>query len=292
MKKKNTLITIGVVLTVALALSIFFFLQEKPNTPKQIVEVSNVTIDHGIDWSNCKLNFTVTNLYNYPVTAMGSTVNGINYGYSNLTVPPGQTQDESFILPHLVITSSTNYNTTLAFTFGNGQYQVSSQSVLPPKYMNAFFITNQSLTKTWSNNTIFSVTIQNTGNIPIVSVNYTLGNYQSLLPLQRNLMPQNSAVLNDQPILSNSLQTGITYLISLQVNYADGSTSSAQSSVPSETEAPTPTPASAPSVTGKAIQIQSVANSTTVSPGQMDIYVQNVGDSPVTFNSGSVLFKV
>jgi archaeal type IV pilus assembly protein PilA len=36
--------------------------------------------------------------------------------------------------------------------------------------------------------------------------------------------------------------------------------------------------------TGKAIQIQSVANSTTT----MDIYIQNVGDSVVKFNSGSV----
>jgi archaeal type IV pilus assembly protein PilA len=38
--------------------------------------------------------------------------------------------------------------------------------------------------------------------------------------------------------------------------------------------------------TGKAIQIQSVANSTTVD--NMIIYVQNVGDSTVKFNSGSV----
>jgi flagellin-like protein len=43
--------------------------------------------------------------------------------------------------------------------------------------------------------------------------------------------------------------------------------------------------------TGKAIQIQSVANSTTTSLAQMDIYVQNVGDSPVVFNSGSVFVQ-
>jgi len=36
--------------------------------------------------------------------------------------------------------------------------------------------------------------------------------------------------------------------------------------------------------TGKAIQIQSVSNATT----SMNIYVQNVGDSVVEFNSGSV----
>jgi hypothetical protein len=89
MKRKNALITIGVVLviTVVLAIGLLYF-QEKPNIPKKIVEVSDLTIDHGSDWSNCNLNFTVTNLYNYPVTVIGSQVNGVNYGlfksYSSL----------------------------------------------------------------------------------------------------------------------------------------------------------------------------------------------------------------
>jgi flagellin-like protein len=43
--------------------------------------------------------------------------------------------------------------------------------------------------------------------------------------------------------------------------------------------------------TGKAIQIQSVANSTLfadTTPGSMDIYIQNVGNSAVQFNTASV----
>jgi hypothetical protein len=241
MKKKITLIAIGVVIALILALTVgLLFFREKPKTP-EIVEVSDLNIDHGSDWSYCHLNFTVTNLYNYPVTIIGSIVNGVNYGYSNLTVPPGQTQDESITLLHLVITSSTNYNTTLAFTFGNGQYQLYSQSILPPKYVGSFFITDESLNVTSSNATIFSVTIQNTGNIPIVSANYTIGSYQSSLPLYGNLMPSNIAVLDGQPILSSSLQIGLTYSSTIQVSYADGSTSSAQTSVPALVEE-TPTP--------------------------------------------------
>jgi hypothetical protein len=243
MKKKTTLIAIGVVVALLLALTVvLLFFQEKPKTP-EIVQVSDLNIDHGSDWSYCYLNFTVTNLYNYPVTIMGSILNGFNYGYSNLTVPPGQTQDESLILPHLVVTSATNYNTTIAFTFSNGQYQVYSQSVLPPKYVGDFFITDESLNVTSSNSTIFSATIQNTGNIPIVSANYTIDNYQSSLPLYRNLMPNNIAVLNGQPILSSSFQEGVNYLITIQIGYADGSTSSAQTSLPAlAEETPTPTP--------------------------------------------------
>ena len=242
MKKKNTLIVIGVVIALLLALTVvgFFLFLDKPKTP-EIVQILNLNIDHGSDWSYCYLNFTVTNLYNYPVTIIGSIVNRLNYGYSNITIPSGQTADESLILPHLVITSQTNYNTTLAFTFSNGQYQDYSQSILPPKYIGAFYITAQSLTETSPNSTVYSATIQNTGNIPIISANYTIGNYEASMPLYENLMPNQNVVLNGQPILSSSIQTGLTYSTTLQVKYADGSTGSVLNSL-SALATPTPSP--------------------------------------------------
>jgi hypothetical protein len=42
---------------------------------------------------------------------MGLNVNGVNHNYSNFTVPPGQTRDEFFTLPKLVITSASAHDT-------------------------------------------------------------------------------------------------------------------------------------------------------------------------------------
>lgn len=201
--------------------------------------------------------------------------------YSNLTVPSGQTQDESLILKNLVITSSTNYNTTIAFTFGDGQYQVSSQNVLPVKYVSSFFITDESLIVTPFNNTVYDFNIQNTGNIPIVSANYTIANYQFSHNFYENLMPTNTVLLS-QPIYSTSFQTGSTYSISLQVRYADGSTSNAQSTVPAIASGETPTP-TATQTAREQVAVQGVSG--TAGDAGVTVYAQYVsGGSAVVVN--------
>lgn len=243
MKRKNALITIGVVLVlvVIFVLGLLYFQGKLFATPAKLVEVSNLKIDHDASWTNCLLSFSVDNLYNSPIIAVGPKVNGVNYAYSNYSVPAGQTVDETLIILKLVITNSTNYNVTVAFTFDNGQYQVYSQNILPPKYVGSFFITDESLILTPFNYTVYDLNIQNTGNIPIVSANYTIGNNQFSHNFNENLMPKNTVLLS-QTMNSTSFQTGSTYSITLQVRYADGSASNVQSSVPAIASGETPTP--------------------------------------------------
>jgi hypothetical protein len=85
------------------------------------------------------------------------------------------------------------------------------------------------------------LTIQNTGNIPIVNANYTIDNYPLSLPLYENLMPQKTLSLNDQsfPV---SFQKGVNYDCNITVGFIDGSTFSATGSVyVLNDESPTPT---------------------------------------------------
>jgi hypothetical protein len=230
------------------------------NTEK--IEVSNLRVDTSSDWSRCYVYFTVNNRYNSPIIAIGSVVNEINYGFNNITIPPGQTVDQSLPLPKLIITNSTSYDTKITFTFADGQYQDISQSLVPPKYQSSFFVTNESLIFQYPNKTCYSVTIQNTGSIPIVSANYTISANnnaiisQSTLPITNFIMPNQVKALNGSFMPSASFQTNVFYTILLQVKYANGSQSEVKSQliapeIPTPTPMPTtkPTPSPTPTLT-------------------------------------------
>jgi len=147
MKNKIALISISVVLALVLVLAIWllFFQGNSPISPFSKLEVKNLKIDASSDWSKCTVSFTVNNRHNSPVIAIGPIVNGVNYGYTDITVPPGQTVDESLAIPKLKITNSSNYHIVMAFTSDDGNYEDYSQTVYPPKYAGALSITNQSL---------------------------------------------------------------------------------------------------------------------------------------------------
>ena len=135
-------------------------------------------IEPSYDWQSSNLKLSVTNTYDSPITAIGSKLNSVNFGYEKLEIPPGQTQDVILPLNNLAITNSTKYDSQLTFTFDDGKYQIYSESIITKKYAGSFIINGQSLNAT-SNSTNYTVTIQNTGNIPLVSLKYTIGNYES-----------------------------------------------------------------------------------------------------------------
>jgi hypothetical protein len=226
MKKRIKLIAVCVVLIVLLSLVAGgLFLQGQHLFPGKI-EVLNLKIEPTADWSNSYIHFTVNNFYNSPITAVGSKVNGVNYGYStlaNLGIPPGQSQEESVVLKNLLITNATNYDITITFTFDNGQYQVYSQSVSTIKYVSSCFITSKSLTTSYSDQTVFSVTIQNTGTIPLTEATFSIDDYSSYLPLTASLMPKETMPFS--VTLPKTCQIGSSYQITIQTGYADGSTS-------------------------------------------------------------------
>jgi hypothetical protein len=237
---------------------------EPVNIITERIEASNLRIDTSPDWSKCYVYFTVNNRYNSPIVAVGSVVNGINYGYSNITIPPGQTVDSSLSLPKLFITNSTSFNTKITFTFADGQYQDISPSLIPPKYLGSFLTSNESLIFQQTNRLFYSLIIQNTGTIPIVSANYTITTQsnaivnQSSLIINNYLMPNQIRAINGSFMPSASFQTGASYTVNLQAKYADGSKSQTQNQLiapemppptPEPTAKPTPTPTPVPTPT-------------------------------------------
>jgi hypothetical protein len=235
MKKKFTVIATAIVLVIVLGFAIAFlaFQGNFSINGNKNAKVSELKIDHSADWLNCYLYFAVTNLHNSPLTTIGSRVNGVNYGYStlqtSLQVPPGQTQNESLLLQNLVITKTSNYEVELTFTFDDGQYQVYSQSISSEKYVGAAFITNESFI-VWVNETVLSLTIQNTGNIPITNIQYTTENITSAFSMKSDLMPKNTGVFKSE-LFGYIYRIGDLFPVTFQVTYADQSTTSIKASI-------------------------------------------------------------
>jgi hypothetical protein len=206
---------------------IFFPDAFKPPQSDSKLQVSNLQIIPSSDWHSSSITLTVTNTYNSPVTVIGSRANGVNFGYLKIEIPPGQSQEATLPLHNLVINNSTSYKTELVFTFEDGKYEVYSQSITPKKYAGSFIITGQSINGT-SNSTKYSVTIQNTGNIPLVSAKCTIGIHEVSLPMQQNLMPKSSATF--EAVIPFSFNKGTPFYVVLEAKFADGSTQSGTSS--------------------------------------------------------------
>jgi hypothetical protein len=189
------------------------------------MDVADLTIEPSYDWHSSNIRLNVTNTYNSPITEIGSRLNGVNFGYIKLEVPPGQTQ--AVVLPiGLKVKNSTNYYTKLTFTFDDGQYEIYSASLSSKEYVSAFIITGEYLNAT-SNSTSYTETIQNTGTIPLVSAKFTIGNYESSLFMNQNLMPKTYTTLN--ATIPEIPQKGETYNVILEATFADDSTFSEQS---------------------------------------------------------------
>ena len=194
-----------------------------PNLNK--LDVTNLRIEPSSDWKSSQLFFTVTNVYDSPITVLGSRLNGVNFHYIDFELPPGQTKDGNIILDGLNIQNSSNYDVKLTFTHENGQYSSYSQTITPKKYSPGFIIMDANLNITASNSVVYIVELQNTGNIPMVSAKILIDNYQVSLPLEKWLQPKDKITLDTS--ISLPFQKGITWNIELEAIYAEGSTFSA-----------------------------------------------------------------
>jgi hypothetical protein len=228
---KRVLVLIAVIIVIALVvLSTVLFLFPDLLALSQSankIEIASVNIEPSSDWKSCIIKLTATNTYNSPTTVIGSKINGVNFGYSKLEIPPGQTQDAILQLSNLAITNATTYETKLTFTFDDGQYQVYSQTITPKKYAGSFMINGQSMNAT-SNSKIYWATIQNTGNIPLVNTRCTIGDYETSITLGQNLMPQSTTTLNFAIPLT--FEKGVIVNVTLEATFAEGSTMSANTS--------------------------------------------------------------
>jgi hypothetical protein len=228
---KRVAVLIAVIVAIALVvfstvLFLFPDLFTLPQTANKM-EISSIKIEPSFDWKSSNIKLTVTNTYNSPITVIGSKINGANFKYIEVEVPPGQTQDVVLTLNNLVITNSPTYDTKLTFTFDDGQYQVYSESITPKKYIGSFIINGQTMNAT-SNSTTYSATIQNTGNIPMINAKCTISTYEKSIPLEQNLMPKSTTSLNFE--IPVTFEKGTTVNVTLEATFAEGSTMAANTS--------------------------------------------------------------
>jgi hypothetical protein len=87
---------------------------------------------------------------------------------------------------------------------------------------------NGQLMNATSNSTIYSATIQNTGNIPLVSTRCTIGDYETSIALDQNLMPKSTTTLNFAIPLTFEKDAIVN--VTLEATFAEGSTMSANTS--------------------------------------------------------------
>ncbi len=213
---------------IILIVVIFIWFQISPRdlTPNlNKFDVADLRIEHSSDWKSSQLFFTVTNIYDSPITVIGSQLNGVNFDYQDFELPPGQTKNGNIILNGLSIRNSSSYDVKLTFTHEDGQYSSYSQTITPKKYSPGFMIVNANLNITDSNTAVYYVELQNTGNIPMVSARILIDNNQVTLPLGTWLQPKDIAPLEASLFLP--IQKGATWTIELEATYADGSNFSA-----------------------------------------------------------------
>ena len=210
-------------------LFIWFQISPRDLTPNlNKFDVTDLRIEPSSDWKSSQLFFTVTNVYDSPITVIGSRLNGVNFHYIDFELPPGQTKDGTIILSGLNIRNSSSYDVKLTFTHDDGQYSSYTQTITPKKYSAGFMILDSNLNSIDSNSAVYYVELQNTGNIPMVSAKILIDNYQVSLPLEKWLQPKDIATLDTS--ISLPIQKGITWNIELEATFAEGSTFSASES--------------------------------------------------------------
>ena len=190
-----------------------------------------LTYAHGIGgYPQVIINFTVRNLYNSYMTAVGVTIDGADYGFSTLQVNPGQTQEASIPLNNLTLSSSKTYDVKLTFAFADGQYQTYLGSYTMPQFKGQTTVTSISLivySTGYSNIGHFDLVIQNTGNLPITEAKCIFG-FDPILSDYYALPGEKLGFTENLPL--NTPATS-AYPVIIQLTYSDGSTSTINTSV-------------------------------------------------------------
>lgn len=219
------------------------------------VEVSNVEMKYNLSYdpqhSNIDpaLNVTIKNTHSSELINEGVTVDGTSYGTTYFLVPQDQTRNMTFPLRSLNLASSKTYEVQLTFNFTDGKQQSYSESYTTPQFKGQAQVNNSSLTVPQSNDnssstiddffrvegvSVFLLTIQNTGNLPITKIDCTVDNQnQSLVVIGLPVMPKDTVTGWEWLWLGTGSvepQTGTVYSVTIKLTYVDGNTSTIQTS--------------------------------------------------------------
>jgi hypothetical protein len=139
------------------------------------------------------------------------------------------------LIQNMTLASSETYSIKLTFTFADGKYQSYSQSYTTPQFQGQAQVTSSSLTLGHLL-VEFSLTMKNTGNLPITNVNCMVANqYQALFIIKGGAVIPGDTITGGwtgaYSSVSAEFQAGTAYSVKIQLTYADGSTSTIQTSV-------------------------------------------------------------
>ncbi len=251
MKKRSSIILVVILtLVVAIVLSVtvaVLLLRDENLFIGTKVKIINLHFSPSNDWKSTIASFTITNLYNSKITVIGSDVNEVNYGYSEITLPSGQTRNATVNLNGLVITKSSNFAVTLTVTFDDGQYEIYSQNYTPYKYVGSAFLETAVL-QLIDEKAFLSLTAKNTGNIPLSRLNITVNSIGTSLGLNQFVLPKDTLRLDMRPI-DGTFNSGTSYPVQYTFIFADESTITATSTLQVLQFIPTPTPSPQPTRT-------------------------------------------
>lgn len=206
------------------------------------IEVQKIVIDYLPDPSFYPVNMgipikiTAKNLANTNLDYVGIEIDGNSYGILRPMppipgmplLPAGQTSQLVYDLNNFSPVSDHIYNIKLTFTMADGKYQNYFSSYTMPHFQGSAKLT---LFKFVQGNLFgfssLSVTITNTGNLPITSITYSLNNNLQGTWLQNGyeiIKPGDSSSFESSWPYSNFVK-GRTYTLTVIVTYLYGNTS-------------------------------------------------------------------
>ena len=139
MLRKKAVIAVIAILALLVLVGVFLFMMggNVPNFKK--IAVSNISLDLGVQSATVNygvtlpsVNYTIENLNNFDVATVSVSIDGTNHAQTSLSVPPGHSVSTTTFLSDIVLSSSTNYNIELVFTFADGTSETYSTSCTTP----------------------------------------------------------------------------------------------------------------------------------------------------------------
>jgi hypothetical protein len=204
------------------------------NPSTQYIRVSDVKLGYNLLRNPPQIvSFNAYNQYSSNLLSIGAEFDGKQYSSEPVYLMPNQSINYEISLKDTNFSTSKTYSIILYFTMQDGKYQtyITSYYYQAPKTSGSAQITQVSLSLGYFVD--FKMGLTNTGNTPIIQATFTLGNEKGGFPIgaYQTLNSGQTAQTWSQLWPLSDFVRGTSYPINVMVTYADGSSSSIQTSV-------------------------------------------------------------
>ncbi len=173
------------------------------------VKVSNVEMSYGVNYNQKQnivvpvLDITIKNVYNSDVLAQNLTIDEKYLETTYFLIPAHQTRNLTFTLQGFGLESKQTYTLQLTFVFADESCQYYSTSYSTPQFKGQIQITKASVYQQNYNSSsnpvtqffsaeqvpFFEATIQNSGTVPVSSINCTFDGQNYSLGINTPFLP-------------------------------------------------------------------------------------------------------